>query len=122
MVRNEIIPIRNSIDIVAARMVVRDTARQYGLRLMDQSCISLATSAVAVAMGMGLGHANDDGEIFIECLQNGNRKGLRVTCTREVATSHVEHTLTQSRSMVDEFEVKSDPPKLSVVMTKWSAA
>ena len=119
MAKNEIIPIHNSMDIIAARMVVRDTARQFGLRLMDQSCISLATSSIASAMGMGV-ESDDEGQILIECLQAGSRKGLRVSCSRYMTKEEDMPLLNHSRSMVDEFEVKKDPPRFTVVLTKWA--
>ena len=114
-------PINNAGDLIHARLRVRETARQIGLSLTDQSRISLATSSLANAMGIGL-DKHSLGYIIIEMLIEDNRPGLRVTCSRNNSdgfTPPVSY-FSHERWMVDELELHStSPDEVEVSMTKW---
>jgi hypothetical protein len=123
MNKYEKIAINNDIDIITARMMVREAARRYGLSLTDQSCISLATSSLANAMGMGQDVANS-GEILVECVQKGTKRGLRVSCLKHQSVSD-EETIKKfgdSRWLVDELEMtRVNSGGVSVALTKWGS-
>lgn len=115
------IAIQSEIDLVTARMKVRDTARRMGMTLADQSRISLATSSLANALGLGKnGRAN--GSVTIECLQNGNKRGLRIRCLRNESDGYAPPLsyFTNERWMVDELEMSTpSSEQVEVCMTKW---
>ncbi len=73
--RADTLPIRVSDDVVRVRQEVRARAVEIGLSLVDQTKIVTAASELArntLEYGGG-------GECRIEALQNGGRKGLRLT-------------------------------------------
>jgi anti-sigma regulatory factor (Ser/Thr protein kinase) len=117
------IAIQNEIDLVTARMKVRDAARRMGMSLADQSRISLATSSLANALGLGkAGVAN--GSVTIECLQNGSRKGLQICCFRDDCDGYAPPVsyFSNERWMVDELEMFThSPERVEVRMIKWMA-
>lgn len=124
MTKNDVIPIHNEVDLAAARVQVREVARRIGLSLSDQSRISLATSSLATALGLGReGHAN--GQVSIEYLNHGNRKGVRVICKRSNCDGFIPPAsyFSNERWMVDELDVNSPAPdEVEVAMIKWVAA
>jgi len=73
--RSESIPVRSQEDVVAVRQRVRAVAAEEGFRLVDQTKLVTAASELArntfIYGGGGAG--------FIEIVENGGRKGLRVT-------------------------------------------
>ena len=73
--KREALPLRSGEDVVRARQAVRTCAITAGLSLVDQTKIVTAASELArntVIHGGG-------GEITIEVLQNGGRRGVRLT-------------------------------------------
>jgi hypothetical protein len=113
------INVRTETDVIQARMRVREAARQQGLELSDQARISLATSSLAHVMGLG-GWVG--GEITIESLTNGSRKGVRVVCSRktEMQSSAAAGSHSSVAWMVDEYRVEKLPDEeLRVTMVKW---
>ena len=72
---SDTLPIANSDDVVRVRQRVRMRAVEAGLGLVDQTKIITAASELARnTLDYGGG-----GEVRIETLQNGLRKGLRLT-------------------------------------------
>lgn len=73
--RSESIPIRSQEDVVAVRQRVRAIAAEEGFRLVDQTKLVTAASELArntfIYGGGGAG--------IIEIVENGGKKGLRVT-------------------------------------------
>jgi len=73
--RSEFIPVRSQEDVVAVRQRVRAIAAEEGFRLVDQTKLVTAASELArntfVYGGGGAG--------IIEIVENGGKKGLRVT-------------------------------------------
>lgn len=73
------IPLRRSEDLVLMRSIVRERAIAQGFSLVDQTKIVTAASELArntVEYGGG-------GEVRIEAVMNGTRKGLRLTFSDE---------------------------------------
>lgn len=68
-------PIRSSADIVLVRQSVRQLAIEMGLSLVDQTKIVTAASELARnTLDYGGG-----GDVTLEPLEEGNRRGLRLT-------------------------------------------
>ena len=71
------IPLRDPNDIVVARQLVRRGAQEAGLSLVDQTKIVTAASELArntLIYGRG-------GEMLMEAIQDGTRRGVRLTFT-----------------------------------------
>lgn len=113
------INIRTEIDVIAARMYVRELARSVGMNLGDQARISLATSSLAHTLGVGVTHP---GQITLEHLRRDERQGVRVVCTekndqpRDLASV----ALGDTRWMVDECTIEKLPSDgWQVTLIKW---
>ncbi len=117
----QLIPIHTELDVMTARMQVRNAARQAGLNTADQARISLATTSIAHSMGLGNGL---EGQVVIDCVENGGHKGLRVTCIQtgpKVSTPN-SVALQDAKWMVDELSVnKLSSTEIHVCLTKWLA-
>ena len=75
--RDETFPIRSSDDIVKVRQITREWALMQAFSLIDQTKIVTAASELArntLEHGRG-------GEVRIQALQEGMRRGLRLTFT-----------------------------------------
>jgi len=73
--RSERLEVRTSDDVVRARQVTRSLAIETGLSLVDQTKIVTAASELARNM---LDYGGG-GEVVLETLENGARRGLRLT-------------------------------------------
>ncbi len=73
--RSERLEVRTSDDVVRARQVTRTLAIETGLSLVDQTKIITAASELARNM---LDYGGG-GEVVLETLENGARRGLRLT-------------------------------------------
>lgn len=121
------ITINTPLDVVTARMEVRNLARAVGLNTSDQARISLATSSLAEALGIGGARR---GRITIERLIGDKRSGVRVICTTTQSPPDSIDSDLQSkvsgnstwRWMVDELIVETPPSnELQVTLVKWMA-
>jgi serine/threonine-protein kinase RsbT len=75
VLKNDLVPIKSSSDIVAIRQLTRTRAIEMGFGLVDQTKIVTAASELARnTLDYGLG-----GTVLIESLAEGMRKGLRLT-------------------------------------------
>jgi serine/threonine-protein kinase RsbT len=73
--RNEVLRINSSEDVVRVRQAVRAAATEIGLSLVDQTKIITAASELARnTLDYGGG-----GTVSIELVQNGMRRGVRLT-------------------------------------------
>jgi serine/threonine-protein kinase RsbT len=75
LLRSETAPVRSEGDVVAARQAVRAWAQELGFSLVEQTKIITAASELArntVIYGGG-------GTLTLEALQEGVRRGLRLT-------------------------------------------
>jgi hypothetical protein len=116
--RNKTIDVRNSLDVISARMVVRQLARTVGLRTMDQARIALATSSLAQALGMDNGHK---GQITVESCASSDCLGVKVVCTANVSEHENTKPFGDARWMVDDYEVtRISPFQLRATIVKWA--
>ena len=75
VLRDDLIGLRSMDDIIKARQLVRDCAILQGFSLVDQTKLVTAASELArntVIHGGG-------GEMRLEALNNGHRRGVKVT-------------------------------------------
>jgi serine/threonine-protein kinase RsbT len=129
---DEIIEVRTPADIVNARHGVRTRAVALGFRLVDQTKIVTAASELArntVSYGGG-------GTLRIETLEDGLRKGLRLTFEdRGPGIADIGLALTDgyttsggmglglsgSKRLVNEFDIWSKPGEgTRVTVTRWT--
>jgi serine/threonine-protein kinase RsbT len=93
--RTDTVQIRASDDVVRVRQEVRSRAVEIGLSLVDQTKIITAASELArntLTYGGG-------GEVLMECLQDGARRGLRLTFEdRGPGIADLEQALTDGYS------------------------
>jgi len=131
VLRDELIALRSTEDIIKARQLVRDCAVQQGLSLVDQTKIVTAASELArntLVHGGG-------GEMHLEALQDGARRGVRARFVDwgpgiadvEQAMKDGYSTggglglgLSGSKRLVNEFMIESKPGKgTTVVIVRW---
>ena len=129
--RNDVAPLRDEHDIVAARQLVRRLAQDLDFSLIDQTKIVTATSELArntVKHGLG-------GEMLWETLTDGVRRGLRLTFVDtgpgipDVERAMVDGYTTGSglgmglsgaKRLVNDFAIESAPGKgTRVSITRW---
>jgi serine/threonine-protein kinase RsbT len=79
----EKIEILNEFDVIAARMRVRDVARDMGFGIVDQARISVAASSLAHVLELNSRHP---GMLTIEHVNHKGPSGIRVVCTRAGAS------------------------------------
>lgn len=124
--------VRSSYDVMAVRQEVRAWAVAQGLSLVDQTKIVTAASELARNT---LQHGNG-GTALLEALQNGTRKGLRLTfedtgpgiaditlALRDgYTTAHgLGLGLGGSKRLVNEFDIWSRPGEgTRVTITRWT--
>ena len=124
-------PVRNSDDVVRVRQAVRSRAVAAGLSLVDQTKIITAASEIArntVDYGGG-------GEMRLEVLRNGNRRGIRLTFVDQgpgIADIALALTdgytsgkglglgLSGARRLCNEFDIRSAPGSgTTIMLARW---
>lgn len=129
--RSETHPIVSSDDVVRVRQVARAWASEIKLSLVDQTKLVTATSELARNT---LEHGGG-GEVRIEMLENGLRRGIRLTfrdqgpgisdismALRDGYTtgSGMGLGLSGSKRLVNEFDIKSEPGRgTTVTIVRW---
>jgi serine/threonine-protein kinase RsbT len=130
--KREMFPVRNSEDIVRVRQHVRSWATNLGFTLVDQTKIVTAASELArnaVLYGGG-------GEVTLEIVNNGNRRGLRLifvdrgpgipdieTAMRDGYTtgSGLGLGLGGARRLSHDFQIESCPGNgTRVIIARWN--
>ncbi|MBN1873811.1 MAG: hypothetical protein JXA33_06245 [Anaerolineae bacterium] len=120
-----VINVSTEIDIVAARVQLRNLARALGFDTIDQARISLATSSLAHFLDLG---SKFSGEIRLVGCNGRDAKGIKVVCL--VYCGHAERSadyansrdLEKVRWMVDELEIEELPSQdVQVALLKWMA-
>lgn len=125
------LPLRNEHDIVLGRQAVRRLSQELAFSLVDQTKMVTAASELArntVIYGGG-------GKLFWELLQNGSKRGLRLTFKDEgpgIANLELALTdgwssghgmglgLTGARRLVNDFELESTVGVgTTVKVTRW---
>ncbi|WP_018664758.1 anti-sigma regulatory factor [Heyndrickxia acidiproducens] len=125
------VKILNEWDIVAARQLGRNIARELNFGIIDQARITTAISELARNIFIYAGQ----GEIQIEKLLQGGKKGLKVIAAdhgpgisdiRKVMEDGYSTSgglgagLPGVRRLMDEFDIDSDPKKgTTVTAVKW---
>ncbi|WP_139491920.1 anti-sigma regulatory factor [Brevibacillus dissolubilis] len=125
------IPIKNEQDIVLARQVGRNLAKELGYGNIEQSRVATAISELARNIFLYAG----EGSIVLEHIQKEGRVGLRITANDQGPgitdlRKAMEHGYSTSgglgaglpgvKRMMDEFAIDSMPGKgTEVVVTKW---
>jgi anti-sigma regulatory factor (Ser/Thr protein kinase) len=120
MTYEKTITILDTYDIVTARMEVREAARRHGLSLIDQACISMATSSIAKSL-ISSNVDFQEGLVTIECLTKDSKIGVRVI-SRWKGVQVQTLPDTNERWMVDEIETcQKEDLSFEVILTKWAA-
>ena len=122
VLRDELIALRSTDDIIKARQLVRDCAVLQGLSLVDQT--KLVTAASELARNT-LVHGGG-GEMCLRAVNEGTRRGVQVTFTDQgPGIPDVELAMTDgytkrggvglglsgSKRLVNEFAIESKPGK-----------
>ena len=131
VLRDELIALRSTDDIIKARQLVRDCAVLQGLSLVDQTKVVTAASELArntLVHGGG-------GEMCLQAVNEGTRRGVQVTFTDQgpgIADLELAMTdgyttrgglglgLSGSKRLVNEFTIESKPGKGTTVrIVRW---
>jgi len=132
VLRQETLPLRTSVDVVAARQRVRAVAAELRFSLVDQTKLVTAASELArntVEHGKG-------GEVRLEVVENPPRQGLRLVFEdRGPGIADVGLALRDgyttggglglglggAKRLVNEFDIESAPGRgTRVVAVRWS--
>jgi serine/threonine-protein kinase RsbT len=131
VLRNDLVPIKTSGDIVVIRQLARTRAVEMGFGLVDQTKIVTAASELARnTLDYGLG-----GTVLLEALSEGPRRGLRLTfedhgpgiADLDLVLKDGYTTggglglgLGGARRLMNEFSLESQPGKgTRVCVTRW---
>ena len=131
VLRDEVLPIRSSEDVVRVRQVVRQWSVAQGFSLVDQTKIVTAASELARnTLNYGGG-----GEVRLEALQQGIRAGLRLIFTDQgPGIADIDQALKDgfttggglglglggAKRLSNEFEIFSRPGEgTRVSITRW---
>ena len=113
------INVKNSVDIIDARMKVREAARLLGLSLTDQAIISMTTYMVANSLGQGK-YGSPNGTIQVKRCQRGSNQGIQVTCS-QAGYDGKSFSMSYYQKLVDEVIMKStNPDVFEVTLTMWA--
>ena len=131
VLRDDRIGVRTVDDIIKARQLVRDSAIAQGLSLVDQT--KLVTAASEIARNT-LVHGGG-GEMRLETLNDGTRRGIRVTFSdqgpgiADIALAMKDGYSTAgglglglggTKRLVNEFDIESEPGKgTTVTILRW---
>ncbi len=115
MSENRCLTIRNEADVINARLLTRQLAKEAGLPIMDQARISLSVSSVAHIIRLGDSY---EGQIVIDQvadnnIQDGHRHGVRVVwmVTANCDVNGILRDLDYStlNTMVHKLDVEASP-------------
>lgn len=131
ILRDETFPIRSSDDIVKVRQITREWALMQAFSLVDQTKIVTAASELArntLEYGRG-------GEVRVQALQEGMRRGVRLTFTDQgpgipdldkalkdgfTTGGGMGLGLSGSKRLVNDFDIQSEVGKGTTVMiARW---
>jgi serine/threonine-protein kinase RsbT len=131
VLKRELLPLRNSNDVVIARQRVRQSSIALHFSLVDQTKLVTAASELARnALDHGKG-----GEMTIEELSNGSKMGIRLTFEDHgPGIPDIERALTDgftsgsgmglglggSKRLVNEFSIQSEVGKgTTITIARW---
>ncbi len=113
------VAVQTEFDICTARMQVRALARAVGFDLTNQARVAQATSSLARALRLG---KTQQGQVVIDCLNRGERLGVRVTCTtaNNVDFKAGTRAFNGVRWLVDELAVEElTPDNIKVTLLRY---
>lgn len=116
------ITIKNDLDIISARLRVREVAREMGFNTIDQARISLATSELARTLAQ---NAKFLLEIIVSSIQDKDLSGIQVTSTLRNRSTHAMSTqdndsISKVMALVDEGNIDKDAEhNIRVTLKKW---
>ena len=114
------IAVSTELDVMTARMKVRDLARKLGMTTADQARLAMATSSMAAHLGLG---GSCEGGIAIEPVKSNGRTGLQVRCYEtegHAPPPPSDAVLQDTKWMVDEVTVEMLPARrVRVTLIKW---
>jgi serine/threonine-protein kinase RsbT len=129
--RAEVLPIKDSSDVVFVRQRVRAWALELKLSLVDQTKIVTAASE----LGRNTLEHGGGGELEIAEVSNGTRKGIRLTFSdKGPGIADVKQALTDgfttkqgmglglggSKRLMNEFDIKTTPGEgTTVTVIRW---
>ncbi|HMO55802.1 MAG TPA: anti-sigma regulatory factor [Roseiflexaceae bacterium] len=127
----KVAPIRSDLDIVIARTLARDTAKQLGFSAIDQARIATAVSELARNIFLYAG----SGSVSVRELDRAGRKGIEIICEDEgpgiadisvvmqdgYSTSRgMGMGLPGARRLMDEFDIRSqEGVGTTITCRKW---
>jgi serine/threonine-protein kinase RsbT len=131
VLKRELIPLRNSNDVVIARQKVRQSSIGLRFSLVDQTKLVTAASELARnALDHGKG-----GDMTLEELANGTRSGIRLIFEDQgPGIPDIQQALTDgfttgsgmglglggSKRLVNEFSIESEPGKgTRITVARW---
>ena len=131
VLRDELIALRSTDDIIKARQLVRDCAVLQGFSLVDQTKLVTAASELARnTMVHGGG-----GDMHLQALNDGGRRGVKVIFVDEgpgipdielamkdgyTTRGGLGLGLSGSKRLVNDFEIESKPGKgTTVTIVRW---
>ena len=131
VLRDELIALRSTDDIIKARQLVRDCAVLQGFSLVDQTKLVTAASELARnTMVHGGG-----GDMHVQALNDGGRRGVKVIFVDEgpgipdielamkdgyTTRGGLGLGLSGSKRLVNDFEIESKPGKgTTVTIVRW---
>ncbi len=120
MAEKHTLEISGEIDIILARMEVREFARGKGLNIRDQACISLTAASLAYAMGL---EGFNKGQITVDTLNKDGCVGVRVICSKENASikDFSAEKLSKARLIVHQLTVEEYPPNgVRITAIQWN--
>jgi serine/threonine-protein kinase RsbT len=131
VVKQALFPVNSDVDVVAARLGVRDWAREIGLSVLDLTKVVTAASELA---RNALVHGGG-GEMRLEIVQSAGRDGLRATFSdRGPGIDRVDRAMTDgytsgggmgiglpgAKRLVNEFDLSTTPGEgTSVTIVRW---
>jgi hypothetical protein len=118
--------VNNDIDVINARVAVRNFAGQCGFNSKDQACISLISSSLINFLGLQEKLHFVSVEMLIEYFESDRKHGVRVTCIKNRAETNdwqVMKRLGNSHFLVDDVQMKpTRHDGIEVVVTKWDSS
>lgn len=119
------IPIQNDLDVIVARLRVREVAREIGFGTIDQARISLAASELARILTQILGQ---QGELVVSNIQANGHLGIEVTsvahprATTDIKPPDDKYCFSNVIALVDDGCVDTDQNQTTrVTLMKWLA-
>lgn len=114
--------IRSDLDIVSARLKVREIAREMGFGTIDQARISLAASELARVLAQNIGQI---GELLVSGVNTDDHRGIQVISVSPSGNGLDEtmpnnEVVSNAISLVDEgFVDVADNRNVRVTLMKW---